>query len=616
MSYLTNQTELSPSMEEWTADWFVKYDIPQEVAEGCADAFNEHGVIKKYLHRIKGDKEKFRSTLAEYGIKKRGVQDAILDGLEQEDLASNSSTQLEVGEYELLSPIGQGAFGQVWKAKDRKGKIVAIKKMIQVVDDIFKELEALQKLEHPNIIPIISFYSDPNKYPALVMEFYEMTLTLFLKERHHPGSFTKLEASELMDIFKQTMEGVEYLHSQLIGHRDIKPDNILVNVRKDGKIDRLVLSDFGTVKQMSEQTLTTETIAGTPLFLAPEVRVIILSGQVIGTNAYQPLPADIYSVGRMIPILLTGKIQSLVNIAKLGFPEIQNDDGFFKHAYTCCTQEDSRARPSANDVLDGIDFYLGGELQEAKDAISFNLNEVLAHPETNTTEPLVQPTENSINSAQTWKLMLSEREYVNDLQVVVRHYLDPLRLLAKPGNPWNLDSRLSGVESFKNLFGELQIILGYHTILLKDLEGALTDSDVSGLDKVFFKFLNYLKIYSNYCSTYMTLDMVDLMKSHPEIQEVSKIALRQKEVRYMTLDAYLSKPLQRIPQYLEIFKEVRESLPEDSPRSEIIDKILDHLHELVKRIADASHREKKNKEVLTIQDNIESLPVTCRHRVT
>jgi len=192
-----------------------------------------------------------------------------------------------LGPYELLSPIGAGGMGEVWKARDtRLGRIVAIKKVKEQHSERFKqEARSIAALNHPNICQLHDVGPD-----YLVLEYVEgKPLSSPLPER------------EAVRLAIQIATALEEAHRNGIIHRDLKPSNIMVTDKGSVK-----LLDFGLAK-LYEQS------AGESTAEFPATQ----AGAVLGTVAYmspeqaqgQPADArsDIFSFGLVLYEMLSGK---------------------------------------------------------------------------------------------------------------------------------------------------------------------------------------------------------------------------------------------------------------------------------------------------------------------
>jgi serine/threonine protein kinase/Tfp pilus assembly protein PilF len=195
-----------------------------------------------------------------------------------------------IGPYEILSPIGAGGMGEVWKARDtRLGRIVAIKKIKEQHSERFKqEAKSVAALNHPNICQIHDMGPD-----YLVLEYVE----------GKPLS-SPLPEKEAVRLAIQIATALEEAHAKGIIHRDLKPSNIMVTDKGSVK-----LLDFGLAKLYKQDDASTQ--LPTADFPATQ------AGAVLGTLAYmspeqaqgQPADArsDIFSFGLVLYEMLSGR---------------------------------------------------------------------------------------------------------------------------------------------------------------------------------------------------------------------------------------------------------------------------------------------------------------------
>ena len=192
-----------------------------------------------------------------------------------------------VGPYEILSSIGAGGMGEVWKARDtRLERIVALKfSQAQFSERFEHEARAIAGLNHPNIAQIFDVGDN-----YLVMEFVEGTA---LRGQE--------DVRKLLDIAVQIADGLAAAHAAGIIHRDLKPDNILITRDR-----RVKILDFGLAKrQLAVATEATRTLSLTH------------PGTVVGTVAYMSpeqargreldYRSDQFSFGLILYELATGK---------------------------------------------------------------------------------------------------------------------------------------------------------------------------------------------------------------------------------------------------------------------------------------------------------------------
>ncbi len=215
-----------------------------------------------------------------------------------------------VGEYVLLAPVGNGAFGEVWRAQHHvwADQIVAVKIPAdpQHLRALQREGATIHNLVHPNIVKAIAF--DPYApVPYLAMEYV-------------PGSSLRpliqnksLSVADAVMIMKQILLGLQYAHDKGVIHRDIKPENILIHERawKEGLAAAGVVkvTDFGLGRQgnspgegsiaysASMNSPGAGQIVGTLEYMSPEQR----------SGAQVDARADLYSCGVVLFEMLTGQ---------------------------------------------------------------------------------------------------------------------------------------------------------------------------------------------------------------------------------------------------------------------------------------------------------------------
>ncbi len=172
----------------------------------------------------------------------------------------------QLGHYRLLRLLGQGSFAEVYLGEhlylERPAAIKVLHTRL-ISDDVDKfraEARTIAHLQHPHIVQVLDFGLD-DQTPYLVMEY---TPGGTLRQRHPKA--TRLAFEQIVSYVKQIASALDYAHQHHVIHRDIKPDNLLLNAR-----DELVLSDFGiAVVQHTLDSLSTQNPAGTPIYMAPE----------------------------------------------------------------------------------------------------------------------------------------------------------------------------------------------------------------------------------------------------------------------------------------------------------------------------------------------------------
>ena len=208
----------------------------------------------------------------------------------------NGTSVNMLGRYEILSELGQGAMGTVYKARDPMlDRIVAIKtinltlpkeELAEYEARFYQEAKAAGGLSHRNIVTIHDIgRSDRVAYMA--MEFLEgQELRRLIQSR------VPIALSHALDIVAQVADGLQFAHDGQIIHRDIKPANIMV--LNDGLVK---ITDFGIARMRNNEIKTmTGMILGSPKYMSPE--------QVSGKRA--DTRSDIFSLGVVLYEMLTG----------------------------------------------------------------------------------------------------------------------------------------------------------------------------------------------------------------------------------------------------------------------------------------------------------------------
>lgn len=202
-----------------------------------------------------------------------------------------------LGRYEIISELGQGAMGVVYKARDPLiERMVAIKtinlslaqdEQEEYVARFYQEAKAAGRLSHPNIVTIYDVGKSGNN-AFITMEFLEgRELRDILDDGRH------LPVDQVLDLVAQVARGLAYAHENGVVHRDVKPANIMV-VRDD----HVKITDFG-IARMATSAVRTQTgmVLGSPKYMSPE--------QVMGKKIDQR--SDVFSLGVMLYEMLAGR---------------------------------------------------------------------------------------------------------------------------------------------------------------------------------------------------------------------------------------------------------------------------------------------------------------------
>lgn len=258
--------------------------------------------------------------------------------------------------YDIGEDLGSGQFAIVKRCKEKSTGVEYaakfIKKRLNRVsrrgvrrEEIEREVDILQELQHPNIISLHDVYENRTDVVLILELVSGGELFDFLAQKE------SLSEEEATDFIKQILDGVQYLHSKKIAHFDLKPENIML-LDNNVQTPRIKLIDFGLAHRIKDG-VEFKDIFGTPEFVAPEI-----------VN-YEPLglEADMWSIGVITYILLSGaspflgdsKQETLANISAVNY---EFDEDFFgstselaKSFIKQLLVKDTRKRLKINDAL-------------------------------------------------------------------------------------------------------------------------------------------------------------------------------------------------------------------------------------------------------------------------
>lgn len=201
------------------------------------------------------------------------------------------------GDYELLEEIARGGMGVVYKARQTSlNRMVAVKMILagQLATEadirrFHTEAEAAANLQHPNIVAIHEVGEHEDRHYFSMDYVAGQNLAALVRE----GPLPPAQAAEMV---KTIAEAIQYAHQRGILHRDLKPQNVLIDEQ-----DRPRVTDFGLAKRTGEDSGLTQTgaVMGSPSYMPPE--------QATGRHDQVGPPSDVYSLGAILYQLLTGK---------------------------------------------------------------------------------------------------------------------------------------------------------------------------------------------------------------------------------------------------------------------------------------------------------------------
>jgi serine/threonine protein kinase/WD40 repeat protein len=228
-----------------------------------------------------------------------------------------------IGPYKLLDELGAGGMGTVYLAEQdrpvrRRVALKVIKAGLdtqQVIARFEAERQALALMDHSNIARVLDVGTTDSGRPYFVMELVQgISITSYCDAHRVP-------VRERLELFLPVCRAVQHAHQKGIIHRDLKPSNILVTLRDDQPVAKII--DFGiakaTTQRLTERTLYTQygTLVGTPDYMSPEQAG--MGGLDVDTRS------DVYSLGAVLYELLCGdtplghhRLKELDFVAMLG----------------------------------------------------------------------------------------------------------------------------------------------------------------------------------------------------------------------------------------------------------------------------------------------------------
>lgn len=287
----------------------------------------------------------------------------LLDG-PQESAAPNPYAGYTFGDCELLEEIGRGGMGVIYKARQKSlNRMVALKLLsggifagAEAVRRFRAEAELAGSLQHPNIVRIFEIGEHDGH------EYFSMALVEGPSLEGLVG-LSGMEPKRAVELASKIARAAQYAHDRGILHRDIKPNNILL----DSNIEPY-LTDFGIARILEhDSTLTrTDSMLGTPAYMAPE--------QARGENKNLTVSADVYGLGAVLYYLLTASppfhggstmetVRQLLEQEPRSPSELSPkvDLDLATICLKCLEKEPSRRYASAGLLADDLDRWLRGE---------------------------------------------------------------------------------------------------------------------------------------------------------------------------------------------------------------------------------------------------------------
>ena len=223
-------------------------------------------IAQRFPHQF----PRIRPTLERWQTLMTGPGFSPVGGTDSDPSTSAEESDATIAhQYEMIRLLGRGASGEVWLARKKSSGIEKAIKILPFTPEHSgsrrerRALELVKNLRHPYLLATEDFWICKQRL-HIVMELAEGTLRQRLqacREERLAG----IPPSELLHYFEEAAEGLDFLHSHAVVHRDVKPDNLLL-LRGHVKV-----SDFGLAWQQDRMVASMHTFAGTPVYMAPEI---------------------------------------------------------------------------------------------------------------------------------------------------------------------------------------------------------------------------------------------------------------------------------------------------------------------------------------------------------
>jgi casein kinase 1 len=233
-------------------------------------------------------------------------------------LYRDSMSTMIRGKYEIISKIGQGKFGSVFKAintskKENLDNVTYVAVKMETTDcRILKHETTILNYLNKNkckSIPLVHWYGNFNDIPCLVTPFYHYSLTQFIKDINYQEQSYKISNINLL--MQKMLDILKNCHELFVIHRDLKPDNFMFNHKKE-----LILLDFGLGTFFdieNEEPEIQNSFIGNVIYASPNIHKNIKSRRIDDIISVSYIYLQIYLGGKLPWMNLNGNSEITVN---------------------------------------------------------------------------------------------------------------------------------------------------------------------------------------------------------------------------------------------------------------------------------------------------------------
>ena len=357
--------------------------------------------------------------------------------------------------------IGQGAFGKVNIGLNvLTGRVVAIKSFNKIdlnkngdnMRKILYETNLMKKLNHPNITKILEMFEDDD-YILISMEYINGgNLFSFVKKRR------KLSEKTAKFLFRQIILGIKHIHSHKIVHRDIKLENILIDLNNNIKI-----CDFGIGRILTSNKQLLHDKCGTPMYMAPE---ILISSK---SKGYEGFPVDVWSSGISLYIMLSGTLPFNLKNNESSSNEEESVNNL-ELQYSIINKEPKHIENISDEARDLLKGLLNKNPEER-----LTIDEILNHPWLKTDDNTKKNNKKYHLFTKAEMIMLSKTyiDYRNGALEDLKENFTLSNLKVKDGNKNGKENKM------KNISTKSSLLAPYNTLIQDD--ESLSESDIKDI---------------------------------------------------------------------------------------------------------------------------------------